>query len=49
MEFYGLLEEVTLDRPWTVERARQWWNTHLPSGPGDAPCDRGAIAAVMST
>jgi serine/threonine-protein kinase len=49
MELHGLLEEVTLDRPWTAERARQWWNTHLPGRPGDAPCDQGAIAAVMST
>jgi serine/threonine-protein kinase len=49
LELYGLLEEVTLDSPWTVERARRWWDTHLPGRPGDAPCDQGAIAAVMST
>jgi serine/threonine-protein kinase len=49
MELSSLLEKVTLDSPWTVERARRWLDTHLPGRSGDAPCDQGAIAAVMST
>ena len=24
------LEAVALGRPWTEERAREWWNVHLP-------------------
>lgn len=47
-ELAGLLDAIPLDRRWTEERARQWWDTHLPGRRVESPCDQGAIAPAIS-
>jgi serine/threonine-protein kinase len=42
-ELRGLLEAVPLARPWRLDRARQWWDTHRP---GREPV---AVPALMET
>ena len=44
------LQAITLDRPWTTERARKWWNAHLPSSTdADASCDLGALTPTVAS
>ncbi|MGD2136331.1 MAG: serine/threonine-protein kinase, partial [Gemmatimonadales bacterium] len=43
------LSGVPLSEPWTTERARRWWATHLPEATEKAPCDKGELAPAMST
>jgi len=37
------LEGISFANPWTRERARRWWETHLPVGPAWGPCDKGEL------
>jgi serine/threonine-protein kinase len=47
-ELARLLEAVPLASPWTEDRMRRWWDTHLPDQAGVAPCDKGEIAPALS-
>jgi serine/threonine-protein kinase len=42
------LDALDFPERWTSERARRWWDTHLPEGPERAPCDKGELAPVIS-
>ncbi len=42
------LAAISFRQPWSVERARRWWDSHLPTCiPGDAPCNQGALVPAL--
>jgi serine/threonine-protein kinase len=43
-----LLDAVPLATPWTPQRARQWWDGHLPTPMGASPCNKGELAPAVS-
>ncbi len=48
---FALAQRIdALDFPdrWTSDRARRWWDTHLPEGPELSPCDKGELAPALS-
>jgi serine/threonine-protein kinase len=42
------LDAVPVASPWTPQRARQWWDVHLPAPMGDTPCNKGELAPAMT-
>ncbi len=47
-EVGGRLDALDLPERWTAERARSWWDAHLPEGPELAACDKGELAPAIS-
>jgi eukaryotic-like serine/threonine-protein kinase len=42
------LAAISFHQPWSTERARRWWDSHLPTCiPGDAPCNQGALVPAL--
>ena len=42
------LAAVPLEQPWTAERARRWWDDHLPQPQECGDCDQGTLVPEMS-
>ncbi len=42
------LDAVPLAADWTPQRARQWWDVHLPAPMGDTPCTKGELEPAMT-
>jgi serine/threonine-protein kinase len=43
------LAAVPVEEPWTTERARRWWDDHLPQQQPCGECDQGTLVPEMST
>jgi serine/threonine-protein kinase len=41
------LATCAVRQPWTDERAREWWDRHLPSGGGEPVVDHGADSGSL--
>jgi serine/threonine-protein kinase len=48
MRLIEMLDGVPVASPWTPQRARQWWDVHLPTPLGAPPCNQGELAPVIS-
>ncbi|NIM51618.1 MAG: protein kinase [Gemmatimonadales bacterium] len=48
-EVVRLLDAVRVPEPWTEERARRWWDTHLPEARPCPQCDKGELAPALTS
>lgn len=48
LELGGALDRMPLAGAWSADRARQWWDTHLPTRAVAEPCTKGELAPDIS-